>query len=192
MQTQKKGIQKYHFWLLFFFAIFGFTFAMIIWTIKSASSVPVYEDESFMQSYHDVDENFNTMMIANHKFNQRYDTEISINDRTLGLEVNDIFHGQRSLEKSKNRNLLSLGENRVTIKVIDKQTGELVPNAKVDLVVTRSIEDSHDIKLNEIPSAEGAYRTPLSIEVAGNWNISGVITIGEDKGYLFIKTNTQK
>ena len=42
---------------------------MIIWTVKSAISVPVIEDRSFMQKYQDVDENYNNMMEANAVFN---------------------------------------------------------------------------------------------------------------------------
>ena len=106
----KMKIQKYHLWLPFFSLIFGFTFAMIIWTVKSAVDTPVYEDKSFMTSYHDVDSNFNKMMIENHKFNSRYDTKVIINGRTVGMEVSDILYGQRSLkEKSSNQTMLQIG-----------------------------------------------------------------------------------
>lgn len=186
------GLQKYHFWLLFFFLIFGFTFAMIIWTIKNASSVPVFEDKSFMQSYHDVDNNFNTMMIANHKFNTLYDTTVSINETTVGLEMNDIFFGQRSLEKSKNRDMLHQGSNTFDIKIIDKQSVQVVENAKIHLEIVRAIDNKHDMELENIPFSNGSYQTTVNLEAVGNWNITGFIEVGENKGYLFIKTNTKK
>lgn len=192
MQNHKNGIQKYHFWLLFFFVIFGFTFAMIIWTIKSASSVPVFEDKSFMKGYHDVDEGFNDMMLSNHKFNQLFDTEISINKTTIGIEISDVFYGQRSLEKSKNRNILQLGNNPIDIKIIDKQSGNAVENAKINLQITRAIQDTNDMALKDIPFHNGSYPSSVTLTEVGNWNITGAIEIGENKGYFFIKTNTAK
>ena len=52
---------KRNYWPLLFIGIFTFTLGMIIWTIKSAVSVPVIEDNSFMKKYQDVDENYNNI-----------------------------------------------------------------------------------------------------------------------------------
>jgi len=187
-------IQKYHFWLAFFFFIFGITFAMIIWTVKSAVNTPVYEDRSFMTSYQDVDDNYNTMVISNNKFNAKYNTEVVINERVVGMKLSDLLYGQRSLEKkSTNQNMLLLGENRVALKIIDKKTESSIVDAKVEFQITRAIEDMYDIDLNEFElNNDGIYSTIAKIERAGNWNIIGKVTIGEDIGYLYIKTNTKK
>ncbi len=61
-------MRKYKLWLLFFFVIFGFTLGMIVWTVKSAVNTPVYEDRSFLSSYHIVDEDYNNMIEDNKKF----------------------------------------------------------------------------------------------------------------------------
>ncbi|MCH9740577.1 MAG: FixH family protein [Epsilonproteobacteria bacterium] len=193
MKSEKKGIQKYHLWLLFFFAIFGFTFAMIIWTVKSAVDTPVYEDRSFLDSYQHVDDNFNDMMIKNHKFNLRYDTKVTVNERTIGLEIKDAFLGYRSLEKqSTNQNILLIGENTISVVINDKQTNKAVDDANITFQVTRSIEDMYDINLNSFTYSEGSYNSTAKIDLAGNWNILAKIQVAEDTGYLYIKTNTKK
>jgi len=185
-------IQKYHLWLLLFFLIFGFTFSMIVWTVKSAVETPVYEDRSFMTSYHDVDSNFNKMMVENHKFNKKYSTKVTINDRTVGMEISDILYGQRSLKKkSKNQNMLTIGENLISITISDKESNSAINDANISFQVTRAIEDMYDVNLNEFKLKDSSYSSLAKIDIAGNWNILGKIVIGDDVGYLYIKTSTE-
>jgi len=179
-------IQKYHFWLGFFFFIFGITFAMIIWTIKSAVNTPVYEDKSFSTNYQDVDENYNSMVMANIKFNSKYDAIFEINGVKRGFELNDLRYGQRSLDKkSKNQNLLNEGDNSFKISILDKKTNKAINDVKVELQITRPIVDSEDILLKTL---EGSFTIPKS----GKWNIIAKVTIGDDIGYLYIKTMTKE
>jgi len=184
-------IQKYHFWLAFFFFIFGITFAMIVWTVKSAVNTPVYEDRSFMTSYQDVDENYNQMLVANAKFNAKYNCRVTINRKTVGMELSDLLYGQRSLKKmSSNQEILKLGENQLSLSIKDRESNSVVENAKVEFQITRAIEDMYDINLNDFKMINGTYSTFATIEKEGNWNIIGKVTVGDDTGYLYIKTNT--
>ena len=186
-------IQKYHFWLLFFFLIFGYTFSLIIWTIKSAVDTPVYEDRSFMAKYQDVDDNYNKMVIETAKFNARYDTKVIINQRTVGMDFSDIRYGQRSLEKySTNQEMLVVGNNALSIEIIDKASNTPVSDANISFQVTRPIKSDHDINLNKFVYNGKIYMTqPIKIELKGYWNIIGKITIGESVGYLYVKTGTK-
>ena len=95
-------MQKYKLWLLFFFAIFSFTFAMIIWTITKATQAPVHKDEAFLSSYHDVDKNYNDMMLSNQKFLQKYDVKISFNGKEIPLSMEDVYFSQRVMENRTN------------------------------------------------------------------------------------------
>ena len=184
-------IQKYHFWLAFFFFIFGITFAMIIWTVKSAVNTPVYEDRSFMTSYQDVDDNYNQMLISNATFNAKYNCTVTINSKTLGMELSDLLYGQRSLKKmSTNQKILKLGENRISLIIKSKETNNIVKDAKIEFQITRAIEDMYDINLNDFKIVNEAYSTFATIEKEGNWNIIGKVTIANDIGYLYIKTST--
>jgi hypothetical protein len=193
MKSAKKGIQKYHLWLLFFFAIFGGTFSMIIWTVKSAVNTPVYEDKSFMSSYQDVDDNYNQMYLSNAKFNSRYTTEVTINGRTVGMNFSDVLYGQRSLEKkSTNQNMLITGKNSLSISIKERESQAVVKDANVSFQLTRAIEDMYDINLNDFKFENNVYTSMGEITREGNWNIIGKIMIGEDTGYLYIKTNTKR
>lgn len=193
MENPKKGIQKYHLWLAFFFLIFGGTFSMIIWTVKSTVATPVYDDKSFLSSYHDVDDNFNRMMVQNQRFNNLYDVQVTINERTLGMEIKDAFLGQRSLEKqSTNQNMLKVGDNSFSVIITSKESAEIVSDANVTFQITRAIEDMYDIDLNTFTYANGSYTTTAKIDLAGNWNVYGTIKVAEDIGYLYIKTHTPK
>jgi len=185
-------IQKYHFWLAFFFFIFGMTFSMIVWTVKSAVNTPVYEDKSFMTSYQDVDDNYNKMVIDNAQFNQKYETIVSINGREVGLELSDLRYGQRSLEKkSSNQNLLKMGENSISLTIKNLKSGAVVKGADIKFQITRPVVDMSDINL-EFKPKEDTYHSSFTIDKIGKWNIISKVIVGDDTGYLYIKTNTQK
>jgi hypothetical protein len=186
-------IQKYHFWLLFFFFIFGYTFSLIVWTIKSAVNTPVYEDRSFMEKYQSVDDDYNGMFIKNVKFNAKYTTKVHINDRVVGMDFSDIQYGQRSLKKySKNQAMLHVGENSLSLEIIDKKSNTPVSDANISFQITRPIKNDHDINLNNFEYTNGHYTTEaITLELKGYWNIIGKVTIGDNVGYLYIKTGTQ-
>ena len=112
---------KRNYWPLFFIGIFSFVFSMIIWTIMSASKVPVIEDHSFMKKYQDVDENYNKMMDSNALFLSKYNFELSINDKIFGLTTDDIKLAQRVVEKySQHKNILKVGQNNLNCICFDK------------------------------------------------------------------------
>ena len=185
-------LQKYHLWLLFFFIIFGFTFGMIIWTVKSAVDTPVYEDKSFLSSYHVVDNDYNKMIEDNKKFIQKYDVLFDINGHKVGLDLSDIFLGQRSLKKEhKHRNFLRVGENRIIISIKDKKSLQDIKDAKIELLLTRAIEDNGDLEIKSFDFKDGFYINSFKVPIKGHWNLTGKISIGDDIGYFFIKTDTK-
>lgn len=183
-------MQKYHWWLLFFFAIFSFTIAMIIWTIMSASKVDIHEEKSFLSSYQNVDDNFNNMMIENDKFLQKYDVKLILNSKEVEVSIQDIFLAQRALEtKSSNKNLLKVGHNNIAAFITDKN-GNSVEDVKVKMLLTRSTTNYNDIILESFSKNGLLYESQADITVEGNWNITGVISVGEDNAYFYIKTKS--
>ena len=116
---------KRNYWPLLFIGIFSFTLGMIIWTIKSAISVPVIEDHSFMKKYQDVEESYNDMMDSNVLFRSKFNFELFINDKQFALSTEDIKYSQRVIEKfSVNKNSLKVGKNSLKLTVSDKLTNE--------------------------------------------------------------------
>ena len=183
-------MQKYRLWLLFFFAIFSFTFSMIIWTITQASKAPVHKDESFLHSYQHVDNNFNDMMESNRKFIEIYDVTVFLNDKSTALDIEDIFYSQRVMEKRTNhKDMLNIGQNRISVTIKDKN-GDYISDAKINIRVMRTGESYNDINLDDFKFANNGYSSNAELKIKGRWNITGVIEIKGLKGYLFIKTNT--
>lgn len=182
---------KRNYWPLFFIGIFSFVFSMIIWTIMSAVSVPVIEDRSFMKKYQDVDENYNNMMDSNSAFLDKYSFELYLNEKKFDLSTTDMMYAQRVIEKhSKHKDSLKVGENSLKIVIIDKQTNEK-KDVDVSLIVTKSIADDSDIVLNseKFINDNKIYSTKFEIKESNNWIISGSFKVGENIGYIFIKTN---
>lgn len=157
----------------------------------SAVSVPVIEDRSFMKKYQDVDENYNNMMDSNSAFLDKYSFEFYLNDKKFDLSTTDMMYAQRVIEKhSKHKDSLKVGENSLKIVIIDKQTNEK-KDVDVSLIVTKSIADDSDIILNseKFINDNKIYSTKFEIKESNNWIISGSFKVGENKGYIFIKTN---
>ena len=184
-------MKKRNYWPLFFIGIFSFVFSMIIWTIMSAVSVPVIEDRSFMKKYQEVDENYNNMMDSNSAFLDKYSFELYLNEKKFDLSTTDMMYAQRVIEKhSKHKDSLKVGENSLKIVIIDKQTNEK-KDVDVSLIVTKSIADDSDIVLNseKFLNDNKIYSTKFEIKESNNWIISGSFKVGENIGYIFIKTN---
>lgn len=157
----------------------------------SATSVPVIEDRSFMKKYQDVDENYNNMMDSNSAFLDKYSFEFYMNDKKFDLSTADMMYAQRVIEKhSKHKDTLKIGENSIKIVVIDKQTNEK-KDVDVSLIVTKSIANDSDIVLNNenFTNDNKTYSSKFEIKESNNWNISGSFKVGENIGYIFIKTN---
>lgn len=157
----------------------------------SATSVPVIEDRSFMKKYQDVDENYNNMMDSNSVFLDKYSFEFYMNDKKFDLSTADMMYAQRVIEKhSKHKDSLNVGENSIKIVVIDKQTNEK-KDVDVTLIVTKSIANDSDIVLNNenFTNDNKTYSSKFEIKESNNWNISGSFKVGENIGYIFIKTN---
>jgi hypothetical protein len=146
-----------------------------------------------MSNYHIVDDNYNQMIIDNHNFNSKYDTKITINNRIIDMGISDILYGQRSLKKrSTNQNMLVVGDNSISIKISKRGSNTIISDANISIQITRAIEDSYDINLNEFKFVDGLYSSLAKVNIKGNWNIIGKIMIGNDVGYLYIKTNTKR
>ncbi len=157
----------------------------------SAVKLPVHEDKSFLKTYQDVDSNFNNMMTSNKIFKHKYNLEFILNTKKLGLTTSDIKFSQRVLEKkSIHKDLLKNGTNNLTINIYDKKTSKKLA-VKINLNITKSILNDSDIGLSNknFSNNLNQYSSKFEINDENNWNITGTFTIGNDIGYIYIKTN---
>lgn len=182
---------KRNYWPLLFIGIFSFTFAMIVWTIVSTSKASLDEDRSFLKKYQEVDKHYNEIMLSNKEFNKNYDLVLYLNSTKFGLTTEDIKYSQRVLEKkSKHKNVLNIGDNNLTLYVIDKKTQEK-KTIKISLKITKSNSNESDLILTNknFKNTNKEYATVLRINEENNWNMTGSFEIDGNMGYIYIKTN---
>lgn len=182
---------KRNYWPLFFIGIFSFVFSMIIWTIMSATSVPIIEDRSFMKKYQDVDEHYNEMMDSNKLFLSKYDFELILNDKKFPLTTEDIRYSQRVMEKiSQHKNSLKIGQNGIKITVLDKIT-QNKKDVNIELVVSKAIANDADLilKNENFQNNNGVYNSLFELKEENNWIITGSFMVDGIVGYIYIKTN---
>lgn len=181
---------KRNYWPLLFIGIFSFTLYMIIWTIYNSTQSPVYQDQSFLNSYQNVDGNFNEIAFSNQNFLEKYDFELKVNEQTFDLSYEDIFYSQRVIEaKSEHKNALKTQNNQLVITIKDKQTKQVIDNAKISVRIMIPTNNDNDLDLENFEFLNNTYSTTFSLPNKGNFNITGVISINNDKGYIFLKTN---
>lgn len=172
-----------------FVAKFVFSLAMIFWTIKMTIGAGVGQDDdnTFMSNYHNVDDNYNEMIISNHNFANKYNIEVKINNYTLNsLDIKDIYLSQRVIKKREDKkSILNIGENKVTVFVYDKITNKKVKEYSSDIVFTMPSTHKHDQKIN----VKNDSLADIKIDQKTFWNIMGTISVGSDIGRFYLKTN---
>jgi len=164
---------------------------LIYWTIATTLSSDVGKDEdlAFLNTYHNVDDNFNNMIALNQKFQEKYNIKFNFNKKEIiGLTVDDIFLAQRAVQMRKNRkDMILVGKNQFTILVQDKK-GNKIKNKKIKILVTKNTTHAEDVNLEFVNQDTKEF----NIGSIGYWNITGTIDIDGDKGFFYIKTNAKK
>jgi hypothetical protein len=183
---------KRNYWPVFFVTIFSFVFCMIVWTVHSAVTNPVNEDETFLKSYHELDGEFNEIVEANQKFLSKYNFKIKINKKESPLVINDMFLAQRAIEeKSNHKNIFHHGENSIVITLMDKKTNEAIKDIKISFRISRPTNNYHNFNFSnkDFKVIDGKYNLDVKLPLKGNWNITATFKIGSDTGYFYLKSN---
>ena len=187
--SKKKGLSKRTIYTIFL-AKFLFSLALIFWTIKMTlgAGVGLDDDNTFMSTYHNVDDSYNVIVNNNNKFNKKYNTKLIVNGNDIGpLTYDDIYLSQRVIKDRKNKkNILKLNNNKIVLIVTDKNTNKIVKDIDANIVFT--MPSSHDFDVN-IKVANSDIEKMVNIGKKSYWNIMGSVKIGDDQGHFFIKTN---
>ena len=136
-------------------------------TIYVALNHPVELSDSNMQSYHHYDKNANEFIAAKIAFNKNYTI-------TYMSEKLDI-------------------DNAVVIYKITSTTGEVVDNARLNIVLTRPDNRNSDIVLDNPTVESGVYTFNAGkLPLEGRWNIMAHIIVGENERYYNMKADTRQ
>lgn len=184
-------MKKFNIWPIFFIGLFSFGLSMVIWTVYNAGKLTIQEDHTFLNTYRNVDDNFNKIAQSNKDFLENYEFELRVNEQTFPLSFEDAFYSQRVIQKrSLHKNALSFdNENIIEVVIKNKATQEILKDANIALKITSATDNLKDIDINSFNFNNELYQTKFFIPNQGNWNITGVITANDQKGYFLIKTN---
>lgn len=183
---------KRNYWPLFFIAVFSLAFSMIVWTIYSATKVPVHEDQTFLKSYQDLKDNFNDVVTANEEFNKKYDFKIKINEKELALIMNDLFLAQRVIEKkSQHKDIFKKGLNKIVLSIVDKKSLKQIEDVDINFRISRPTnhKNTMDFTNENFKNIKGLKVLNANLPLKGNWNITATFKVANDTGYLYIKSN---
>ncbi len=187
--AEKKPMNK---WLLYtiFVAKFVSGLGLIVWTVYMTMQAGVGEDDdnSFLSTYHSVDDNYNDIVLSNAKINSKYDIQFKLNDEVInGVSHKDVFLAQRAISQRKIRkNILKYGTNKFDVLVHDRD-GNKINDAKINMLVTMATTHEYDKKLD----FKDGQNDSFELTHIGYWNITGTIDINDEKGFFFIKTNAK-
>ncbi len=102
------------------------------------------------------------------------------------------FLSQRVLEeKSNHKDIFINGNNSISIKIKDKKTQEFIKNSIVSFRISRPTNHNNtmDFENKDFKMIDNAYVLNTKLPLKGNWNITATFKIGNDVGYLYIKSN---
>jgi hypothetical protein len=160
--------QKANYWPHFIvLAIFGVA-GLCVWTVKIAVNNPVEMDSFYFDSYYNVDQDINNIILKQQAFDKKYSVTLP-------------------------RKNFKLGINHITLKVNDLETGKGVDDANVTVVITRPNTQRLDKKPKQLSSQDGRYTfEPFEIQNLGRWQIMSKVTIGELTTFKKLEVNATK
>ena len=189
--SSKKPLSKRTIYTIFL-SKFIFSLALIFWTIKMTlgAGVGLDDDNTFMSTYHNVDDNYNKIILSNDKFNKIYSTHLIINGKDIGeLTYDDIYLSQRIIKKRTIRkNILKLKENDIKLIVKNIKTNKIVKNVDSTIVFTMPSSHKYDQTI-KISNTQKSYK--VNIGKLSYWNIMGSVNIDDNTGHFYIKTNAK-
>ncbi|PIF04859.1 MAG: hypothetical protein CSA86_00300 [Arcobacter sp.] len=189
-KKEKKPMPK---WLIYTLFILKFLLGLFLiwWTVYMTlqSDVGKDDDNAFLSSYHDIDNNYNKIIERNNEFNSKYNVKFVFNNEIIyGLSHQDVYLSQRVIQERKIRkDIINVGKNKFSVFIQDKKGNE-IKNGKVEILITKNTTHEEDVKLHFANETTKTFQ----IHSKGYWNITGVVEVDGSKGYFYIKTNGKK
>ncbi|HIQ27402.1 MAG TPA: hypothetical protein EYH42_02745 [Sulfurovum sp.] len=147
------------------------------WTVKSASSMPVQESNTFMMKYQMTDMNINEII----KRKQAFDREFIIDIKNVETMV--MTDNVNSNRPQPNPVKLSQGSNTFIYDVVSKDN-HIVSDANVTFLLTQPHSRKEDQLFKNIPFKNGHYIVKdVMITKPGRYTLQLKVVIGEKIGY---------
>ena len=143
-------------------------FGLCVWTVKEAMQYPVELDSFYFDSYYNVNQDINNILLKQKAFDEAYVVDIPKGDLTIGT-------------------------NTISVKITEKMAGLSVDDANISLLLTRPHTRKADKKPTLVSHKEGVYTfTPFEIKDLGRWQIMTKVTVGELVSFNKLEVNATK
>ena len=147
------------------------------WTIKSASSLPVQESNTYMLKYQMADININEITEKKIAFDKKYNIELA------DIEMMVMTDNINSNRPQPNVVKLTQGLNDFNYKVVSKD-GTAVSDANVTFLLTQPHSRTQDQLLENISFENGFYPIKgVDIQKPGRYTLQLRAAVGETIGY---------
>ncbi|MDR2342387.1 MAG: FixH family protein [Campylobacteraceae bacterium] len=139
-----------------------------VYTIVEALKNPVEMDTFYLQSYQEVDKNYDKIKAAQESFEKKYVTFFEVDS-----------------------GILHVGDNKVRIAISDKEQGKCDFGVDIEMLLTRPETNKYNqnLTISDIEQCKWFF-APIVIEKVGRWQFQTKITIGEDVGFFIYEANT--
>jgi hypothetical protein len=126
-------------------------------------------DSFYFVNYHEVDADINKIMMSQMAFDKKYTLEVPRDNFKLG------------------------GENSVSIKLTNKESGDAVNDANISVLITRPATVEFDKNLKLQSSENGLYEfSKFKINRPGRWQIMSKVTVGGLTSFNKLEVNATK
>ena len=172
-----KNNNKKTYWPHMIVGFLALALTLSFWTVKSASSLPVQESNTYMLKYQMADININEITERKMAFDKSY------NIRILNIEMMVMTDNVNSKRPQPNVIKLRQGTNIFTYEVLSK-TGEAVTDANVTFLLTQPHSRKQDKLFENVPNINGKYQVSgVNIEKAGRYTLKMRVEIADTMGY---------
>lgn len=172
------------FWPYMVLGFLAIGITLSYWTIKSASSMPVQESNTYMMKYQSTDRFIHKIMSEQKAFDARY--KILLEDVELSNVNNNIHAKALSGEVVK----LDSGVNSFTYKVTDKDSNSIEAQ-DIKFMLTQPHSRKNDTEASNIQFKDGKYVVSFDVLNAGRYTLQlraaisdGVVGFSEVPAYL--------
>jgi len=157
------------------FLLIGITLGY--WTVKSATSIPVQESNTFMMKYQQADMHINDILKQKAAFDRRYTIVLT------GAEMQLTAIAHSKVAKRERSVLLKRGENSFRYH-IETKAGETVSDANVTFLLTRPHTDREDFAVRKVPLVGETYLVQgVRVDKPGRYTLQLKVKIGDAIGY---------
>lgn len=147
------------------------------WTVKSASSLPVQESNTFMIKYQTADININEIHMLKNAFDAKYTIKL---ENVEMIAMTDNIHSKLPQPNSVK---LTQEVNDFSYTVVSK-SGEVVKDANVTFLLTQPHSRSEDKLFLNVPYMDGKYQVKdVNITKAGRYTLQLRAEVGDTMGY---------